>query len=472
MRDWQKRALVTLGALAVLEFGSRIPLPGIAVDLPDFMATGRGFARRGSLFSLGIMPYLSAALFMMLLSGVVPVLRRLREGDPGQRLRFDRLILIFTLLLALVQGWSVGVFHRNFALELHGQGQVIDTFWPPLTAIALAAGTLITVLLAHLVTARGLGNGVALIFIVGGAERIWRALHIELTTPLLPAPAREHWLGVGLLSLVFVLALLAWQRAGRPLRLLDEQGEPVFIAPLRLNHTGVLPLMGSAGVLGVLGMLPGVSALVLRPDPIWWYYLVQLVLAALLNLMFTAWILDPADLRRRAARWGLRVEGGGDEKMFDLILMRLFWPQTMVLWLMILVRPLVPAIANLRGETATLLGGGTLVGIALIFEFRRRIVDREAAARIGADRCVLASRVALEAELARLRLTEAGIPARVVDDRVIGVTGSRAPWELCRPRFPAFFNYPYLGGGRLRLLVTPEREAAARAEIDRWVPEN
>jgi len=466
MTKTQRRLLITLGVLVVLELGARIPLPALRYDTLG-EALPFGMRHKVSILSLGLLPYLSAAGFMMLLSGLVAPLRRLREGDEVLNQRFNRFILAFTTLLALLQGFGVaqvwtsdGIVASHFLLTSPWLFRV-------LTAVAMAVGTLLTVSLAQLVTRHGLGNGVALIILVGLGRDLFRWLRVELATPLLPEPRSPSWTLFVLVAVALVAVLAAWLRARHPLILQDEKSELVVDVPLRPNLTGAMPLAASATIVGMLGMIPALGPYVWYPAAPWWSWAIRLLLVAGINLLFTAWLTNPVDLRLRAARWGFRLAGQGSEAWFDGTLLRMFWPHTLILWLVLLSQPVVLMIVNVRPEVGQFFGAALLINVALAMEFWRVMRPRFERDR-GETVCVLQSRVWLEPALAHVRLEGAGIESRVEDDRVIGLTGSRSPWEICKPRFPAFFNYPYLGGGRVCMLVAPESREAAKAELERW----
>lgn len=457
MRGWPRRISVTLGILFLYELGAHVPLPGLGIDSLLRGEAGAPFfeGRRHSVMALGLMPYLSAAAFLMLLSGLFAPLRRLREGDAAQRGRFELALVVLTLVLGLLQGVGLARAYGSDAGAL------------ALIATTLGAASLLVVGLARIVTRWGLMNGVALILLAAESRRALHGLPREMRAPLLPAPQSRHWLGLILFTLLVIALLAAWLRARRRLVLVDAAGNTIHKAALRPSLTGALPLAATAGIIGTAGTLvPALRGFFWQPGPGAWAWIVRLALIALVNLLLTAWLFHPGDLRRRAARWGLRPAGDPDERDFDRLLMRWFWPHTLLLWALALTPLLVPRIANLRPETTLLYGSGLLVITALILE-AWRLIRARAEDDAQAMAVILSSRVRLEPEIARAWLARAGIAARIEDSRCIGVTGSKGPWEASAPRFPAFFNYPYLGGGEVRLLVAADRLDAARAELKR-----
>ncbi len=462
MKEWHKRILVTVAGMLLFEIGARIPLPGLHFEnLLDLLSRGSADLRRSSIFALGIMPYLSAAALMMLLSGIIPPLRRLREGGFGQRRDFDRIIMIVTALTALAQGFGLNQFYK-------AAGPTMLTVGPTLFQVALmlslAAGSLLAVTLARWITRDGLGNGIALLLVFGHGRQLISWLQLELGQPRLPAPRSHHWLGLLVFTILLVIILMAWIRARRPLRLIDENGDTLLDAPLRPALTGVLPLINAGALLAYIALIPGLEPLVHIPTELWWSWVVRLVILFPFVWIMGSWLLDHRDLERRLERWGLRLEVGVDVRV---LVRRLLPLQFLVLSLFIFCRPLLMTLINARVGLMLLSAGELVVVVALVLEFWR-------VARLRRDLPddavpVLESRVRLELDIAGARLARLGIESWVEDDRIIGVTGSRGPWELCKPRFPALFNYPYLGGGRVRLLLRPECVTQAESEEASWM---
>ena len=112
--DLRKKILFTLGILALYRFGAYVPVPGIpfhdfAVAFQDTgvamtmldLFTG-GALSNFSVFSLGIMPYITASIIMQLMQGVIPAVGRwAREGDAGRR-KITQVTRYLTLALGLI----------------------------------------------------------------------------------------------------------------------------------------------------------------------------------------------------------------------------------------------------------------------------------------------------------------------------------------------------------------------------------
>jgi len=181
MTELRNRLLVVLVALAVFRLGTFIPVPGInpeaLLQLMDqqrgtivdmFNMFSGGALGRFSIFALGIMPYISAAIIMQLMSHAVPQLQQLRkEGESGRR-KITQYTRYFTVVLALFQSFGVAA-----ALQSQSAGAGLPVVIIPgpgflfSAVVTLTAGTVFLMWLGEQVTERGIGNGISIIIFAG-----------------------------------------------------------------------------------------------------------------------------------------------------------------------------------------------------------------------------------------------------------------------------------------------------------------
>jgi preprotein translocase subunit SecY len=183
--ELKRRVIFTLLMLLVYRLGVHIPTPGInAVALKDFfgrvqqtlfgvidMFTG-GAMENFSVFSLGIMPYISASIILQLLTVVIPHLERLsKEGEAGRK-KITQYTRYGTVVLSLIQGMgiSIGLAKTENLVYIPGPAFVI------LSMITLTAGTAFIMWLGEQITERGIGNGISLIIFAGIVARMPSAL--------------------------------------------------------------------------------------------------------------------------------------------------------------------------------------------------------------------------------------------------------------------------------------------------------
>src|SRR3990170_1588501 len=185
--ELKRRLLFTLAMLAVYRLGVHVPTPGIdrhamaaffeqqKGNLLGFLNLFSGGAlEQFSVFSLGIMPYISASIILQLLTVVFPYLERLsKEGEVGRR-KITQYTRYGTVVLSIIQGIMISVGLEG-TRGPGGFGLVLNPGWSfrLMTIITLTSGTAFIMWLGEQITERGIGNGISvIIFVERGQRRI------------------------------------------------------------------------------------------------------------------------------------------------------------------------------------------------------------------------------------------------------------------------------------------------------------
>lgn len=155
-----RRIAITIGALLIYRLGTQIPIAGLDVSR---LASLLSFNDRLSLFSLGLIPYLTAAIFVRLLSVVWRGLSSLeRSGEDGRR-KVARTTLGLALALATFQAYGIASTLISFPeLVRNPDGWFVAT-----ATASMVGGVFVLVWLSEQITRHGIGNGLALILSVG-----------------------------------------------------------------------------------------------------------------------------------------------------------------------------------------------------------------------------------------------------------------------------------------------------------------
>jgi preprotein translocase subunit SecY len=274
--DLKKRIWFTLGALLVYRLGTYIPMPGINPDafaqafsqqsggvLGMFNMFAGGAVERMAIFALGIMPYISAAIIMQLMTSVVPTLEQLKkEGEQGRKV-INQYTRYGTVLLATVQAYGIAV-----GLE-SGSNIVTDPGWffRISAVITLVGGTMFLMWLGEQITARGIGNGISLIIFSGIVAGLPSAIGGTLELGRTGALSTAIILGIIVLALVLISVIVFFERAQRrlliqyPKRQIGNrmfQGDTSHL-PLKLNTSGVIPPIFASSLLLLPATLAGFS---------------------------------------------------------------------------------------------------------------------------------------------------------------------------------------------------------------------
>jgi preprotein translocase subunit SecY len=325
-----RRVWFTIGALLVYRLGSYIPVPGIdqAALAELFRSQAGGFFGQGGLFfhgsavgrlaifALGLMPYLSAAILLQLVSIVVPGLSALpNRGERGRR-RLETYTLGLTLALAAFQAFGIAVALEGVTSLVAEPGSSFRLT----TTLSLTGGTIFLVWLSGQITARGIGNGLALIFFLGVVLDLPSAVAATLEL------GRQGIFSTGLILGLFVLAalltgLIVFMELARRLLPVEYARRQVGMRMIegrshlsvKLNAGGVIPAIVASWL---LAQALAISNLAAGQDPGWWdaianaiqhrgliYAIVFALTIVLCALFYTAFVLNPervaGDLEKR-----------------------------------------------------------------------------------------------------------------------------------------------------------------------------
>ena len=269
--ELKKRIWFTLGTLVVYRLGTYIPLPGIdAQILQDVFSEQAGgilgmfdmFAGgalgRMSIFALNIMPYISAAIIMQLLTAVSPHFSALKkEGEAGRK-KINQYTRYGTVLLATFQAYGLAVGMEGMT-DSTGASAVINAglFFRATTVITIVGGTIFLMWLGEQITKRGVGNGISLIIFAGIIAELPAALVQTMEMGRTGALPTIAIIGILVLAVIVIAAIVFVERSQRRIMVQypkRQQGNKMFGGesshlPLKLNTSGVIPPIFASSML-------------------------------------------------------------------------------------------------------------------------------------------------------------------------------------------------------------------------------
>jgi preprotein translocase subunit SecY len=272
--DLRFKILFTIALLAIYRVGFHIPLPcfspdeinaatqqdsssplGRAAEYLQMFSGGR--LDKTSVFGLGIMPYISASIILMLLGEVLPALRKLRqEGQAGHK-KIQEYTRYLTVPLCIVQAFFIMQMMGSLTYAgMEGQARFMGI-------IGMTAGTLFLMWLGEQIDEYGIGNGISLIIMAGIVSRMPWAIQmvIDKADFTVGAPAGSY----GPAIIIFLIAAFVFVIAGAILITQGQRRIPIQQAkqmrgrrmyggqrhylPLRLNHGGVMPIIFASSLM-------------------------------------------------------------------------------------------------------------------------------------------------------------------------------------------------------------------------------
>ncbi len=325
IEDLKKKITFTLILIFIYRIGSHIVLPGINPKLLDdeklqaankgllglFDTFAGGAFSQASIFALGIMPYISASIFMQLMTILVPQLKKVQsEGDSGRK-KINQWTRYLTVIVTAFQAGAYVAYltapQGGYAQAIMLQG-VLFTFT---TIVTLTAGTLFVMWLGERIQDNGLGNGTSIIIMVGILARLPQSIIQEFT-------AKSQKAGGGLLiflieifiliAIVMSLIILVQGLRKIPLsyakqivgsRNLDLSGSRQFL-PIKVNSAGVMPIIFAQAIMFLPTLISftniesaqGITRIFNDHSNVW-YMIIYAIMVIGFTFLYTALIFNP-----------------------------------------------------------------------------------------------------------------------------------------------------------------------------------
>src|SRR5215472_6263278 len=265
-KELRDRLLFTLGVLIVARLGTYIPMPGIdpaAIAqqihqqqgglLDVFNVLAGGAVQRMAIFALGIMPYISASIIMQLMTTVFPTLEALKKEWEAGRKVLNQYTRYATVGLAAVQAYGIAIGLESWGHAVINPG----IFFLVTSVVTLTGGTILLMWIGEQITARGVGNGISLIIMVGIVARFPSMIVQALTAAQHGAIDPITLIGGALLIAGLITGIVFVERAQRrllvqyPKRQVGNRmfGGEASHLPLKLNVSGVIPPIFASSLL-------------------------------------------------------------------------------------------------------------------------------------------------------------------------------------------------------------------------------
>jgi preprotein translocase subunit SecY len=286
--DLHKRLWFTLGALIVYRLGTYIPIPGINISAFDNVFNGNakgilgmfnmfsgGAVQRMAVFSLNVMPFISASIIIQLLGTMYPPWEKLRkEGGEAGRKTLNQYTRYLTVVLALVQSFGIAMSldHSAGVVASPGIGFIISCM------AILTGGTLFLMWLGEQMTSRGVGNGVSLIIFAGIVAQLPTGIVQLFSLARTGAMNPFALLMIVALAVAVVLFIVFMERAQRrllvqyPKRQVGNRmygGDSSFL-PLKINTSGVIPPIFASSLLLLPATVLGFASAAKLPNVLQW----------------------------------------------------------------------------------------------------------------------------------------------------------------------------------------------------------
>ncbi len=376
--DLRKKLLFTLGIIVVYRIGTNVPIPGVdyrnvqtCIDNAEANSGLFGLVNMFSggallqitIFALGIMPYITAAIILQLLTVVIPRLEALKKEGQAGTAKITQYTRYLTVALAILQGTGLVATARSGALfqgcPVASQIVPDQSIFVTITmVVTMTAGTAMVMWLGELITDRGIGNGMSILMFISIAATFPSALWAIKQQGSLA----DGWIEFGTVMLVgFVMVGLVVfveqaqrripvQYAKRMVGRRSYGGTSTYI-PLKVNQAGVIPVIFAASLL----YIPALVAQFSSGDAGWktWveknladpgatpHIILYFLLIVFFAFFYVAISFNPEEVADNMKKYGGFIPGiragRPTAEYLSFVLNRITWPGSLYLGLISLV---------------------------------------------------------------------------------------------------------------------------------------
>lgn len=333
--ELRKKILITVGILLLYRFGAYLPAPGIPFS--DMLAAYQdaasssgalavlnlfsgGALSRVSVFSLGIMPYITAQIIFQMMQTVIPTLGELaKEGESGQR-RITQYTRYLTVALATLNAIGYLFLFKSYGISFAGMG-FPELLEHVIIVFVLVVGALIIMWLGEVITQRGIGNGMSLIIFCNIMSGLPTALISSVTT----STNGMVLTAVTFLVIIAIIPVIVYIERGQrriPVqyakRVVGRRmmgGQSTYL-PIKVNTAGVVPIIFASAILYLPAQLsvffPRVAWIQSFANAIstgWLNWVLSVIFIVFFAYFYTAMVFNPEETADQLKKAGGFIPG-------------------------------------------------------------------------------------------------------------------------------------------------------------------
>lgn len=397
----RRRVLVVILGFALFRLGGSIPIPGVNLAAlsqlfaeNNFLGLLNIFSGGGlstlSIFMLGVGPYITASIVMQLMTMVFPSMKRLyqEEGEAG-RARFAQYSRLLAVPLSLIQGFSLlTLLSRQGILgDISGYAMLVNV-------LVITAGAFLLMWIAELMTEYGIGNGMSLLIFAGIVSGLPAQIEqLRVTFDPSQIPVYVAFVVIGLIATAGVVVITEAERPipityAKRVRGMRVYGGGSTYLPLRLNQSGVIPIIFALSILlfpqmignflatSTTPFLQAVSGFILGlTSNLLLYGVMYFLLVFLFTYFYTAVTFDPDQISENLQKSGAFISGVRPGKSTAQYLSKVISRLTLVGALFLGVIAVLPiALQSATGLQSIAIGGtGLLIVVSVVLELFKQL---------------------------------------------------------------------------------------------------
>jgi preprotein translocase subunit SecY len=423
--ELRQKILLTMLFLAIYRVGFQIPLPIVdatfmktnaqsqSSGLGAFFSQAAVFSASnltmGTIFGLGIMPYISASIIFQLLGSVWAPLEQLqKEGESGRK-KINEYTRYATVVICIGQSWAYlaylihGNGNHSYILADFLVGGHLPFFWQFVAVMTMTTGTIFLMWLGEQIDEFGIGNGISLLIMAGILARMPQAFMEMIGNSSLELGGSvgkfgpEKWIVMGILFVSVVAGVVYMDQGQRRIPTQSAKhvrGRRVFggtrqYLPLKVNHSGVMPIIFASSLL----LFPNIlfKSLATSYGGIWdnlndaftrgtsyIYNLSYVILIYFFCYFWTAIMFNPKDVSDNLKNFGTFIPGyrpgKRTEDYLEKVMVRITYVGAAFLSVVAIVPTLISGSLDIPFVIAQFYGGTTLlIAVSVAFDLVQKI---------------------------------------------------------------------------------------------------
>ena len=398
IKELRGKIIFTIAMLVLYRLGAHIPVPGIPFQgiTGLFSNTGTSVASSAmallnlfsggalayvSVFSLGIMPYITSSIILQMLQAVVPSLHELaREGEVGQT-KITQYSRYLTLALAILNSIGYLFLFKSFGISFNG-ADAPEIIFDIVIVGTLVAGAMLIMWMGELITQRGIGNGMSLIIfaniMAGLPQSIYSSVENGNSGILMTV--------IVCVVILIVIPLIVYIERGQrriPVqyakRVVGRRmmgGQSTYL-PIKVNTAGVIPIIFASALLyfpaQIAVFFPGVAWIQVVAGALssgWLNWVLNVVLIVFFAYFYTSMVFNPEDTADNLQKQGGFIPGVRPGRATAAYIKNALSKITLPSAIFLAIIAIVPSIVfSFTGNTLIRAFGGTsiliMVGVVL-----------------------------------------------------------------------------------------------------------
>ena len=423
IEELRKKLLFTIMIILLYRIGAAITVPFVdAQSMSSFISGNNGIYsllrtmssgfENGTLFALGVSPYITASIVIQLLTVAIPSLERLsKQGEEGRK-KITAITRYITVGISLVT--AIGYYFMISGYLTTGSYTTFEKWFAAIVIIAcFCAGSSLVMWLAEKINEKGIGNGISIILFANivsrgvnvALEYYYQVVNIANGSGSAAILGEYGWdMGgswnwsyslpallilllstVGILALIWFVVFISDSERRIPVQYAKKVvGRKMYGGrntnlPLKVNMAGVMPVIFASALLSLPAMILGFINPTegfwkgfyefVSPNT-WFYALMTFVLILAFAYFYVAISFNPVEVANNLQQNGGSIPGIRPGKPTSMYIKKVLSRVTFIGALALSVVAVLPVVVYLfLNGLNTWTGVAGLSGSSMISEF-------------------------------------------------------------------------------------------------------